>query len=203
MRVLLFAIVVCLIPGAWLSATQEASLPFGAEQIRMKARMVIHEGESQISRTIEVLFDSSGTAGYRLLTQVIAPGFLRNMKVLVIDSGSDSTTWTSTSRGVRRIGSRGGSERVFQSDFFVGDFTGWQLAEYDHEGLVMAVDLASEEDRPAREYRVLEIQTIDGQDFPKHVRMITPSADTHTDLYLEKIDTSPQFSPRSFNPAGL
>lgn len=62
----------------------------------------------------------------KLRLSVIAPSFLNYMKYLQIKTGDSNTKkWLRTSRGVRQLSNSNNSDKVFDSDFLVSDFSGF------------------------------------------------------------------------------
>lgn len=94
-----------------------------AEEMEIEAEMVIESPQgasrrrlhSYIARTAE---DSS------LFAQITEPAFLRNMRILVIQSSSGpEEKWLATSHGVRRLSNNQGDTRVFGSHFTAEDLS--------------------------------------------------------------------------------
>ena len=105
------------------SVLEEAYLMGIGENVSLYIDMIINTNTGDKSRQLEIFMrqDSGGT---KILAQIVNPTFLKNMKFLQHrpTDGRDST-WLKTSRGVRRLSSNSTSERLFDSDFTVEDFS--------------------------------------------------------------------------------
>lgn len=228
----LFFILLPLISNAALAETQDLRLFGNADALEISAELIISDSSGTSTRHIEILYNNTRDRDYQLRSQVVSPAFLRNMRFLVVQEGGISNTWIATSRGVQRVGSRGSSERVFQSDFLISDFSGWNLDEYriseisgtdwqkaealsaDNKeafrfqihpeyNLVSAIDFLGPNDHVIRSYRVLSYTETSSVILPHEARMETPADGSSSLLRLESVNTNPRFGPRSFNPAGL
>lgn len=93
-----------------------------ATRMEVGATMEIFESGTTQERELEAWFERNEGA-FSLFVEVTRPPFLRNMKFLLLREGSREESWMRTSRGVRRIGSSNGEERVFGSHFSARDFS--------------------------------------------------------------------------------
>jgi hypothetical protein len=108
--------------GAAEAYLKSASLFGGSEAIVARLDMRIFRGGSETDREVELSLDRSGE-GTKTLARIVKPSFLSAMKFLKVSApGQADAQWLKTSRGLRRLGSGGRSEPVFDSDFTVEDF---------------------------------------------------------------------------------
>ena len=98
--------------------------------VEAAADLQIFEASGQTTRGIELYLQREGSLRTRMLAQVVSPAFLRNLKLLTITEGANSTTWMKTSQGTRRLGSGGGDQAVFSSHFRAGDFENLNREDY-------------------------------------------------------------------------
>jgi hypothetical protein len=99
-------------------------------QATVRFRMTIHDGQGDKIREV-VVYLTNAAKGGNLLAKVVSPASLSAMKYLRIGSEKGALQqWLATSRGVRRLGEGGGDERLFGSDFAIGDFSPYDAVSY-------------------------------------------------------------------------
>lgn len=106
-----------------MSAQEQYSFFGSATSFVVAADLEIDRGPRTSVRSIEVYYDQQAEST-KILSQVIRPSYLNNLKYLSIQDGQGHTsTWARTSAGVRLLPS-GDAQRepLFNSDFFSGDF---------------------------------------------------------------------------------
>ncbi len=101
-----------------------------AENVFMKITMTLSSKSGSKERGIEVSMKRN--AGSTLvLACMVSPAFLSQMKFLTHRQADGRVdTWLKTSQGVRKLAASGGTEKVFDSDFTVEDFTGLDPAGF-------------------------------------------------------------------------
>jgi hypothetical protein len=114
--------------GLWADAgaaeVLARSVLFGSSPaLSLRVTMEIRAPSGAKTRELELYVRRDGQS-LRVRAQVVAPVFLREMKLLWLrDGGGARSAWLKTSQGVRQIGGEGGGERLFDSDFTVEDLT--------------------------------------------------------------------------------
>ena len=98
--------------------------------IHMIIEMKISAKNGVKERVLDIYMKRTETTS-KTLIHVISPGFLNKMKFLLHkdENGTDSK-WMKTSKGVRRLSDANNSERVFDSDFTVEDFSGHAATDF-------------------------------------------------------------------------
>lgn len=125
-----------LAPSAFGQTAREAILSahiLGTSQYTsVEATMEIHGKRGDQTRRIEVFIHRMDSGESRILSQVVWPAFLTNMKFLMhSEADGNQERWMKTSRGVRRLSNANFSDSVFNSDFTVEDFSYLDGSDYD------------------------------------------------------------------------
>lgn len=104
-----------------------------APHIILTATMEIKSPRGDKSRCIDIYISQDEEVS-KILAQVTAPPFLRNLKFLThqFEDGSDDK-WLKTSRGVRRLAEGNAGEALFDSDFTVEDLSRIDESRFDLE----------------------------------------------------------------------
>ena len=145
--------------------------------------MEITGGRGTKSRTIEAFIQRDEKVS-NILLQVTEPVFLRKMKFLQQkDSKGRETIWMGTSSGIRRVSGRNSSERVFDSDFTVEDFSSVNSENYSFTELTPDLSGGLRRDRI-----VCELLDTGGTAISKKKLYIDP--DTDMLLQVDFLDTS-------------
>lgn len=170
--------------GAWLFSVttlfavppaeeliQEVHLFGPAPRMVVEATMEIAESGTTQERDLEAWFEREARA-FSLFVQVVRPPFLRNMKFLLLRNSGREESWMRTSRGVRRLGSSSGEERVFGSHFSARDFSRISPEETriayveEPDGSEAVIDVKEKSGTGRRRFRVdLESRLITGIEF--------------------------------------
>jgi outer membrane lipoprotein-sorting protein len=102
-----------------------------ARDISMNMTMELKSKTGSRERGLEVFIKRS-EGGMRVLARMVSPAFLSQMKFLTHREADGLTSsWLKTSQGVRKLAASSGSERIFDSEFTVEDFTEIDTAGFD------------------------------------------------------------------------
>lgn len=101
--------------------------------ISMQITMTIHARNGIKNRTLNVSMVREQDV-VKIFMHIIQPAFLHNMKFLTHHySDGREDTWLKTSRGVRQLSDAHSTEKIFDSDFTVEDFSEIDLSDYSLE----------------------------------------------------------------------
>ena len=141
------------------------------QSIVMKVLMDIEKSGNSTERKLEIYLEHENTGAARVLTQIVSPAFLRNMKFLLRrgDDGSEDK-WLKTSKGIRRLSNANAAESIFNSDFTVEDFSFVNVSDYRLRFL---------EDADENEYRIEAVPKAGGENGKKIFNMRPSDEDNH------------------------
>lgn len=109
---------------------RESYLMSKAPHVTIAVDMTIQARNGIKSRSLKVYIKHEEGIK-KLLMHIVAPAFLQKMKFLVhqYEAGVENK-WLRTSRGVRRLSAAQRSDRLFDSDFSVEDFSEIEVSDY-------------------------------------------------------------------------
>lgn len=200
-----------------------------APRLSLSVTMTMYEDGVEQQRNVEIKLERGTDGGdLSLYAAVTAPPFLSNLKFLTIHHGSRDDKWMRTSRGVRRLSSGSGEERIFGSDFRAEDFSAVDVEGLRSElisvssdsvflrtedGRLFTIDAESDlireieyRDRSGnlvRRYRVLETMTVSGEVVPKRAEMVDLTADRRTEIEVTEAEVPASIPRRYFNHGNL
>lgn len=203
------------------------------DRVTIELTMEIAAAAGTRERTVEV-FLSRDNRGQRVFARIVDPPFLSRTRYLSVDRGNNrSVRYLANSQGVRRIADSNSDERIFGSDFTVGDFAfvptddavvreldapepGMQrfeirpadgsairVIDYDRARDLIVAASYRAAGRETRRYRVEEIATAGGLSYPRRASMVTLAADSETRIVIHRFDTEAPIPARLFNRAAL
>lgn len=110
-------------PQSAAQVAQKTSLFGTAKDITLTVVMELKTKSGTKERGLSISIKRS-PAGMRVLAAMTSPAFLSQMKFLTRrETDGLTTTWLKTSQGVRKLTASSGSERIFDSQFTVEDFS--------------------------------------------------------------------------------
>ena len=203
-----------------------------AERMEVEATMSISEGAAGQDRRLRGWYEREEDA-FSIFVEVIHPPFLRNMKFLLSRDGGREESWMRTSRGVRRLGTSDGGERVFGSHFTARDFSridpgeseinyveppegGEAVIDVKDEGrsrrrfyidvesrLIRRIEFFDAAGRRIKEYELLEVEQESGRPVPKRAVMRELDGSGETEITLTEVGFPSSIPRRYFSRGNL
>ena len=227
--------VLLIIPGLLLfAATAGCSTPeqllgqthiFGsASRLSLEVTMTMYEDGTEQTREVEIKLErsSSHDGDLSLYAAVTAPPFLRNLRFLTVHRNGRDDKWMRTSRGVRRLSSGGGEERIFGSDFRAEDFSAVDVDALQpvlvsesgssvvlrtsddriftvntETDLIEEIEYGDGSGTVKRRYRVLETMVVSGEVVPRKAEMVDLTDNRRTEIDVREAEV-PASIPRRF-----